>query len=212
MEVRIRKYSRVLPGKAWRNGEVYLDAADAPAADTQVFLTHLYNRLGVDYRKFFKMDRLSKLGFLAAEMLMNDFDREQPKEDMGIILFNRSSSLDTDEHFQATILRDGASYFPSPALFVYTLPNIVTGEIAIRHKIHGETAFYVLPQFRSEPITEIIHSTMSSAGLRYALAGWTEACRDETEAFMMLCEAGGDTEGSLPLTPEQVEALRMIEF
>ncbi|MDR3268220.1 MAG: hypothetical protein LBT83_04045 [Tannerella sp.] len=205
MDIRIGKYSRVLPGKAWLNGEVYLEN---PLCDGLTFLTEMYNRLGIDYRKFFKMDRLSKLGFLAAELLMDGFDPEQPNEDTGIVLFNRSSSLDTDGQFQQTILRDGEHYFPSPALFVYTLPNIVTGELAIRHKIHGETAFYVLPHFRGELPAEIIRATLSSAGLRYLLAGWTEAYRDDTEAFMMLCEAGGDAnDGSLPLTPENVERI-----
>ena len=42
--------------------------------------------------------------------------------------------------FQETI-QHADSYYPSPALFVYTLPNIVTGEIAIRNKYYGETSF-----------------------------------------------------------------------
>ena len=40
-------------------------------------------------------------------------------------------------------LQSGAS----PALFVYTLPNIVIGEICIRHHFKGENAFFVFKQF-----------------------------------------------------------------
>jgi hypothetical protein len=205
MEIQVKKYVRVLPGKVWLNGEVYVES-QSPCVDGQAFLSDVYNRTGADYRKFFKMDKLSKLGFLAAELLMEGFDREQPKEDTGILLFNRSSSLDTDEHFQETI-RNDADYFPSPAVFVYTLPNIVAGEIAIRHKIHGETAFYVLPDFQSRTVTEVVRETMRAAGLTCALAGWTEAHRDALDAFVMLCENGGD-DGLFPLTPENVERVR----
>jgi hypothetical protein len=34
----------------------------------------------------------------------------------------------------------------SPALFVYTLPNIVMGEIAIRNQFKGENTFFVSAQ------------------------------------------------------------------
>ncbi|MEJ0079473.1 MAG: hypothetical protein WDM78_00555 [Puia sp.] len=43
----------------------------------------------------------------------------------------------------AKTIRTGAS----PALFVYTLPNIVIGEISIRRHFKGENAFFVFKQF-----------------------------------------------------------------
>src|SRR3712207_7060242 len=49
-----------------------------------------------------------------------------------------------------------AQFFPSPSVFVYTLPNIVTGEIAIRNHYHGETHFFVIP--RSEEHTSELQS------------------------------------------------------
>lgn len=103
----------------------------------------LYREFIGDYPKFFKMDNLCKLGFVAAELLLRNADAAS-KENAAIILFNRNGSLVTDRNYQKTIT-DG-NYFPSPALFVYTLANIVTGEIAIRHKIYGETSFYILPE------------------------------------------------------------------
>ncbi|MBO7645775.1 MAG: 3-oxoacyl-ACP synthase, partial [Prevotella sp.] len=38
-----------------------------------------------------------------------------------VILFNRSSSVIADREFEKTI-KDDADFFPSPSLFVYTLP------------------------------------------------------------------------------------------
>jgi hypothetical protein len=193
MDIRIHTYCRVTSGNIRLNGEPVF-ASSAPA---QRFLTEVRQRTEADGRKFAKMDLLSKLGCVAAELLMDGFDRNLPKEDMGIILFNRSSSLDTDEHFQQTIPH-GEACFPSPALFVYTLPNIVTGEIAIRYRIHGETAFYILPSPDSHRIEAVIRDTMTTSGLRYVLAGWLEACGETLDALLMLCESGGDNE-ALPL-------------
>ena len=108
-------------------------------------LVELYRSFVGDYPKFFKMDTLCRLGFIAAEILLKN-----EKAD-AVVLANRSASIKNDIDYLATI-SDG-NYYPSPALFVYTLPNIVTGEIAIRHHIQGETSFYILdtPQ-QLEPI------------------------------------------------------------
>ena len=92
-----------------------------------------------DYPKFFKMDMLSRLGFMAAEQLLEGLDGGL--DDAAIILAGRHASLDDDVKYMATITP--GDYYPSPALFVYTLANIVAGEIAIRHGNHGETTLYI---------------------------------------------------------------------
>ena len=86
------------------------------------------------------MDNLSKLGWLASEVLLkNSFDKEnyQPEE-IGIVLANANSSLDKDIKYWESV-QDMAS----PSLFVYTLPNIVIGEICIRNHFKGENALYI---------------------------------------------------------------------
>ena len=110
-------------------------------------LTELYRAHVGDYPKFFKMDTLSKLGFVASELLLQAEGAERfvPREDRAVVFFNRSASLQADTAYQATI-QDPDNFYPSPAAFVYTLPNIVTGEIAIRNKYFGETSFIVLPE------------------------------------------------------------------
>ena len=189
MTIKITDYCRIFPYRALQTRNMLFKCAQKPAGANQV-LSDIYDWFKMDYRKFFKMDTLSKTGFIVAELLLANFDKEQPKEDMGIILFNHSSSLEADEAYQQTISCND-NYYPSPAVFVYTLPNIVTGEIAIRHKIHGETAFYITPRFQPASIEEIGREAFSSSNLKHLLTGWIEVSNDEIDVCIMLCEADG---------------------
>ena len=144
-------------------------------------LVELYRRFAGDYPKFFKMDTLSRLGFIASEILLKEpipSDRASrqrianSQKPTAIILANRSASIKNDTDYMATI-SDG-KYYPSPALFVYTLPNIVTGEIAIRHQIQGETSFYILD--KPEDLEPILQSQITNHQSPM-LCGWCE-CSD----------------------------------
>ena len=138
-------------------------------------LVELYRRFAGDYPKFFKMDTLSRLGFIASEILLKEPIANSPRP-TAIILANRSASIKNDTDYMATI-SDG-KYYPSPALFVYTLPNIVTGEIAIRHQIQGETSFYILDKPEDlEPILLSNFQTIKPSNLQTILCGWCE-CSD----------------------------------
>jgi 3-oxoacyl-[acyl-carrier-protein] synthase-1 len=117
------------------------------------------------------MDNLCKLGFIGAELLLKDIAAEK-KENAAIILFNRSGSLVADRNYQKSIIAD--NYFPSPALFVYTLANIVTGEIAIRHKIYGESSFYILPRQDTAVIDNIVDAAFLTSRPDFVLTGWIE--------------------------------------
>lgn len=107
--------------------------------DFRTFAKSCYTSLNIEYPKFYKMDKLCKIGFLAFEFLTNKIDFSQYADDeIGILLSNSSSSLNDDCAYQPTI-----ADVPSPAVFVYTLANIVIGEICIRHKMYGESTFFV---------------------------------------------------------------------
>lgn len=149
-------------------------------------ITEFYRSLQIDYPKFFKMDNLSKLGFLASEMIFkNEKKRFTPREDIAVICFNRSSSLQIDTQFQATIA-DNENYYPSPSLFVYTLPNIVAGEIAIRNKFFGETSFYILENYDAEKIMHITQNTFFDKTINEALVAWIECFENIFEIKMFL--------------------------
>lgn len=135
-------------------------------------IVDLYRKYAGDYPKFFKMDSLCKLGFIAADILLKKFTLEE-KENCAIVLFNRNGSLITDRNYENTIV-DDENYFPSPALFVYTLANIVTGEIAIRHKIYGETSFYVTDKYDEAYMESIVRNTLLTSNPSRVLYGWVD--------------------------------------
>lgn len=139
-------------------------------------LVALYREHVGDYPKFFKMDPLSRLGFVAAEMLLKQYGMPLG-EHTNVVFANRSASIANDRMFCETI-ENPETYFPSPAVFVYTLPNIVTGEIAIRRHFLGETMFYVLD---SEEAFEALKPTLLPNGI--TLAAWAE-CTDKTHYFI----------------------------
>ena len=142
-------------------------------------LTELYRAHIGDYPKFFKMDTLSKLGFVASELLLQaeGKPRFEPSEDRAVVFFNRSASLQADTAYQATI-QDPDNFFPSPAAFVYTLPNIVTGEIAIRNKYFGETSFMVLPDHDPQIMAQQLQHAFLDPMTTSVLGGWLD-CTDE---------------------------------
>ena len=136
-------------------------------------MTETYKQQIGDYPKFYKMDLLSRLAFVAAELAPLPLE-EEGLERGSIILFNHSSSIVSDRQFLTTI--DGAEgSFPSPSVFVYTLPNITAGEIAIRHHICGETSFYILPEKDETLMQKILEATLSASGATSAISGWVDA-------------------------------------
>ncbi len=172
---------------------VMLDGTPLAAEGTgRALLSFLYRRHIGDYPKFFKMDMLCKLGFVASELLLQaesgmsehrggigDQARFVPREDRAVVLFNRSGSFCDDCHYQSTIQETG-HYFPSPSVFVYTLPNIVTGEIAIRNKYLGETSCYILEGRDDRHIARVIDEAFMDSTTRSVLGGWLECSSDDS--------------------------------
>ena len=133
----------------------------------------LYNRLELKYSKFHKMDDFCRLGFLAAEKLLAESEPTVNFDKLGIFLINRYSSLNTDQSFHASYSADNQS-IPSPSMFVYTLPNILIGEISIRHKITGEHMFFVQREFGSEFIYLYVQTLFETGAIDGAVIGYCE--------------------------------------
>ena len=156
--------------------EIILNGECLTLTATGIDMLHeAYRQYINDYPKFFKMDGLCKLGFIASELLLSHLDEERftPRDDRAVVLFNHSGSLEADLHYQSTI-SDPDNFFPSPSVFVYTLPNIVTGEIAIRNKYHGETSFYVMDQCNEQTIRQIVDTALAADGTDSVLTGWVD--------------------------------------
>ncbi len=141
---------------------------------TGSMLTALYKRYVRTYPRFHKMDRLCQLGFVASELLLSqEHPRHESCADRAVILFNHSSSTWADKAYQQTI-KVGENYFPSPSLFVYTLPNIVCGEIALRNSYHAETTFYIMNSKDEAMMSHILQSAFADQTHQSAIAGWID--------------------------------------
>ena len=158
----------IKPGVVESQGTAIFNSSET---DFAPFIREAYKHLGENNMKFYKMDNLCKLGYVAAGYLLKDTSY-QPKE-IGIILANASSSLDTDCKHQAIICKEGDKA-ASPAVFVYTLPNVVLGEICIRHKIQGENTFFVCQQSNIASLEDYARIVMAKGKLRTCIIGWCE--------------------------------------
>lgn len=169
--------------KIWEGKE---ELGEQEGLEHHSLLTSLYKQMIGDYPKFYKMDGLSRLGFVASEILLNAEKGETDKE-KAIIFFNHSSSIASDRNYKESI-KDKDNYFPSPSIFVYTLPNIVTGEIAIRNHFHGETSFFILPDKDKKMMEEILQASCRDVQSKSFLTGWIDY-EDERhfEAELKIC-------------------------
>ncbi|MCW5906489.1 MAG: hypothetical protein KIS94_01400 [Chitinophagales bacterium] len=145
------------------------------------FLPAAYEALQINYPKFYKMDNLCKTGFLGAELLLKNaaLKEKYKPEEVGIVISCANASLDTDLRYEAT---------PGPALFVYTLPNILIGEIAIRNGIKGESACFVFDIFDAPFQTNYINNLFETGKIKACISGWADFLNDKAEAFFYLTE------------------------
>src|SRR5687767_13637096 len=98
-----------------RNNQIILDGKPAfenKELTTVDFLDAAYKHFQINYPKFFKMDSLCKTGFIAAELLLRDNKSKESfqPEEIGIIISNANSSLDTDIKYEESIKTN-----PSPS-------------------------------------------------------------------------------------------------
>lgn len=141
-------------------------------------LSEIYRKYVGDYPKYHKMDALSRLAFLATELLLSRGDVPQDSE-RATILFNRTSSVVADRCHLGSIAKSG-EFYPSPSVFLGTLPNIATGEIAIRHGYTGETSLYIT-DFRDEALMKkVVSSSFSLGGFRSLICGFVDCDRGDS--------------------------------
>ncbi|MEX1192660.1 MAG: 3-oxoacyl-ACP synthase [Brumimicrobium sp.] len=180
-------------------GQVILDDkiifSNKKASTFDVFIKSVYKAFKMDYPKFYKMDPLCKLALIATSILLDD-KGEQVEEDMALILSNKSSCVDVDLKHQSTI-NDKDSYYPSPANFVYTLPNIALGEISIKYKLRSENSFFIFEDFNPEFMVNYSESLIRLKKASTALCAWVDVYEDNYKAFVYEVLPNGKTENSV---------------
>lgn len=206
----ISSYCRIIPNKITISGSNFFE--EVSEKEFSEFLTLTYRKIELNYPKFHKMDKLCKLGLVATELALRNseaFDTE-PKDQIALLFSNRSSSLDSDRA-HAKAISDKQNYFPSPSVFVYTLPNIVIGEIAIKHKISGENAFFVSDKFDEDLLFSYCDILLKTTPTTFVICGWVNLDNTSNEAFVYCVKKGNFKEKNrdtqIEHTPENISQL-----
>ena len=195
----ISSYCKIENNTLQLNGATVLEMNDVLFPE---FIKNASKTIGLEYPKFFKMDNLSKLAFLGAEAILKDNIDLENENDIALVFANKSSSLDTDVKYQETI-SDEENYFPSPAVFVYTLPNICLGEISIRHQLKTENSFFIFEEFNPEFIMSYANILLNTKKADKVLCGWVEYYNEEYKAFLYLVYKEGVME-------HQIETIKTV--
>lgn len=166
------------------NNIISLDGKElfaAPHLTSNEFLTEAYRSLKINYPKFFKMDFLSKTAFIGMEMLIQKVEDIIDKKIIPVILYNSSSSIEVDQQFQQSM--EG---IPSPSLFVYTLPNVMIGEICIRHKLYGENYLFIMKEPDIESV--FLQTNILLQGKEYdkCITGYVNYAEGKMTLFLFL--------------------------
>ena len=178
------------------NNEICLDGKSVFKLDSahfSEFSKAAYKNFDLNYPKFFKMDNLSKLAFLGASFLLENQTIATQENNTALVLTNKASSLDTDLKHQKSI-SDKENYFPSPAVFVYTLPNICLGEISIRYQLKSENSFFIFDAFNPSFMANYANILIQTHKADAVLCGWVEYLNEEYTAFLYLVSKEGTLE------------------
>lgn len=186
----IRSFCTIQKNQVFLNGDLIFTAEEDLFA---VFSKKVYQHFEVNYPKFFKMDNLSKLAFLGAELLLKDNNQNEEENNTALVFANKSSSLDTDIKHQNSI-SDPDNFYPSPAVFVYTLPNICLGEISIKHQLKSENSFFIFADYDPVFMENYCNVLLETKKADKVLCGWIEYYNEEYKAFLYLVEKQGEIE------------------
>ena len=176
---------------------------DHSVADFDVFAKGAYREMDLNYLKFFKMDHLCKQGFLTAEAVMRNLSGiEVPaSERIAIGIGGAWASLETDQRFYASY-EEAPEHIPSPGVFVYTLPNILIGELCIRHRFTGEHASFILEPTQLESLYLYAGNLLETGLAEACLVGWNDAYDDLNHCVLAWVARASESSHYQPFTED----------
>lgn len=191
MSLSIDSWIHFTNNKAIRDGDAFVPGDYASIKEPQ----ELYRLLSLNYMKFFKMDLLCKWAWLGAEALLNQHKKplhnDVDKSKVAVVFMTSYGCIDVDKKYKATI-----SDIPSPALFVYTLPNIMLGEICIRHGFKGEQLCLVDENFNAEELYFWVSDLLNNRGMDACICGWANAYDEHRDICMFWVTKGNEQQFS----------------
>ena len=180
MNVNISTYCTVSNHLVKVNGTEYFEGAP----DEPNFLKALYQKLEMSYPKFFKMDDLSKLGVLGVELLKlhNPEISNYLDDEIGLVFQTSKGCISSDLSHQEKVNKKS----PSPSIFVYTLANIVIGEISIKNKWFGESILFIAEENDTSSTINYLKSLILTNKSKCCILGIIDAYDNKTELKMAL--------------------------
>lgn len=169
--------------------------------DTHEKALSLYQQSGISYAKFFKMDLLSRVAFLCAE-LMGPYPEDADKTKIATVVSTGSGCISVDKKFE-----ESRKTLASPALFVYTLPNIMLGEICIRHGFKGEQICTIEEQANAEMTFLQVTDLLRNRGTIACLCGHVEATDKDITATLMWVSQKREQAHALALSTENLKKI-----
>ncbi|MBK9148986.1 MAG: hypothetical protein IPM12_14345 [Flavobacteriales bacterium] len=183
----------ILASTTYRDG-VFAQADtrfSADQGDADQRMAAAWERLGADYPRFHRADRLSRLVLLGAAPF---FEPSGPlagvdRETIGMLLCTCTGSMECDARYHALLRSEGTA---SPALFVPTLPSIAVGELSIRHGLHGSGLCLMMPSPSAVALEPAIGMLLQQ-GMRWIVCGWADTFASHAHAaFAAIDTAGWD--------------------
>lgn len=183
----IKSYCRITNEKLICNDELILENhVDNPSE----FLKEAYKLSEANYPKFHKMDLMCKSAFIAAEFISKSHNFQGTQT--ALLFSNRNGSWVSDEKHTESIYTEDS--MASPAVFVYTLPNIALGEISIRHQLLSENLFLIFDKFSPENLIPYSEYLIQNQKAEQVLAGWVEVEKDKLDVLLYLVQKEGEIE------------------
>lgn len=152
-----------------------------------VFIRERYRALADPNMKFSKMDDLCKLAYVAScELLAGRRPTAWPSGSAWCWPTAAHRSTATCAIRAVIDADDGGG--ASPAVFVYTLPNIMLGQIAIKHGLKGESTFFAFPDKSCNFIRKYAEGLIAQGRMDAVVWGWCELCGGEYDCELTLTE------------------------
>ena len=167
------KHLRITPEGLWVDGQAVPLEARGAALITEIFKKYL-----ADGSRFFKMDLYSRLAYVGTSLLAKDSLKGCDPEDIALFVFTQQGSLLADRKHLSSFSNPD-EFFPSPAVFINTLPNVVLGEIAVKNNIKGETTLVLLPGRDDKTIQQIMEASLSATRPAVVLYGWVDCSAED---------------------------------
>lgn len=169
----------------WNNQTIKInDKAEITLSGDTItdYVLAAYKSLEAPYPKFFKMDILSKVVYTAVAMLVKQGNVAENWLDLtATCITTKNGCIDVDKKFEQS-----RSELASPALFVYTLPNIMLGEICIKHKFKGEQLCTIGGANEALALHEYICLLIEEDHAKQAIIGYADAYNDTINISLAL--------------------------